>query len=465
MDRFQFVVIGAGPAGEAAAFKARELDATVAVVDRLWFGGSCPHIGCIPSKSLLHSAAVHAAGGDMQWERASARRDYMVNRAADAEAPDDTSHVKALEDAGARTFRGNARIVAQGRVEVTAPEGLESLVLEGDNIIVATGSTSKVPPIEGLAAAHPWTNRQATLTRVLPRSLLVLGGGPTGVELSQVFARFGVPTTIVQSGPRILPTDTDRNAKAVTEAIRRDGVMIRTGVRAQRAQAGAGTDGTHVIELDDGSTAEGHAILLAVGRDLGLEGLGLEQYGLDPSRRDGVPHDGRLRVADGLWMVGDAAGPELHTHQGHYQGELAVRMALGEAIEPDYRALPRATYTDPEAASVGLTLDKAREAGFDAFELVADFPKTAKGYSVEAEFGHVTIVVDRASGELIGASLAVPDASAAIHECVLAIKARVPVETLAETIHAFPSTSRIYNGLFADARRELDRPGSVVKAS
>ena len=180
-------------------------------------------------------------------------------------------------------------------------------------------------------------------------------------------------------------------------------MTIRTGVRAQRAQAGAGTDGAHVIELDDGSTAEGHEILLAVGRDLGLENLGLEHYGLDPSRRDGVPHDGRLRVADGLWMVGDAAGPELHTHQGHYQGELAVRMALGEAIEPDYRALPRATYTDPEAASVGLTLDRAREAGFDVFELVADFAKTSKGYSVEAEFGHVTIVVDRGSGQLVGA--------------------------------------------------------------
>ena len=462
MDRFQFVVIGAGPAGEAAAFKARELDATVAVVDRLWFGGSCPHIGCVPSKSLLHSAAVHHAGGAEPWSKASVRRDYMINRAPDADAPDDTSHVKALETAGARTFRGAARIVGEGRVEVDSPDG--TVTLEGDNVIVATGSSSKVPPIDGLAETKPWTNRQATLTRELPRSLLVLGGGPTGVELAQVFARFGVPTTVCQSGPRILPTDHIRNAEAITAALLRDGVILRTGARAQRARAGQGAAGAHVVELDDGTTVEGHVILLAVGRDLGLEGLGLEHYGLDASKRDGVPHDGRLRVADGLWMAGDAAGPELHTHQGHYQGELAVRMALGEAIEPDYRALPRATYTEPEAASVGVTLDQARDAGLDAFELVADFAKTAKGYSVEAEFGHVTIVVDRATRELAGASMAVPDASAAIHECVLAIKARVPIETLAETIHAFPSTSRILNGLFADARRELNTPGSVVKA-
>jgi dihydrolipoamide dehydrogenase len=139
-------------------------------------------------------------------------------------------------------------------------------------------------------------------------------------------------------------------------------------------------------------------------------------------------------------------------------------MALGEAVKPDYRALPRATYTDPEAASVGLSLSEALDARRDAFELVADFPKTAKGYSVEAEFGHVTIVVDRATRQLIGAAMATPDASAAIHEFVLAIKAHVPVDVLADTIHAFPSTARIFNGLFADALRELDRPGSIVSA-
>jgi dihydrolipoamide dehydrogenase len=165
-----------------------------------------------------------------------------------------------------------------------------------------------------------------------------------------------------------------------------------------------------------------------------------------------------------LYVVGDVAGPELHTHQGHYQGELAARMATGEDVTPDYRALPRATYTDPEAAFVGLTVEAARDAGLDAFELVADYPTSAKGYAIEATIGHVTIVVDRASRQLVGAAIASPDASAAIHECVLAIRARVPVDILSETIHAFPSTSRILNGLFADARRELDRPGSVVAA-
>ena len=455
MDAFDFVIIGAGPAGEAAAYKARELGATVAVIDRLWFGGSCPHIGCLPSKSLLDGAARHAANpARYRWSDASAARDYMVNRPPDAAEPDDSSHLRRLRDAGAVAYRGTGTITGQGRVTVSHDEATHELTTA--NVVVAVGSVSKRPPIEGLDAIPVWTNRQATLARELPASLLILGGGPTGCEIAQVYARFGVPTTIVQSGPRLAPTDHPRNSEVVRAALERDGVTVRTEVRALRARAAAEPNGAHVIELDDGSTAEGHAILLAVGRSFPLEDLGLEHYGVDTTGRTMFPRDGRLRIADGLWVIGDPAGPELHTHQAHYEGELAVRMAMGEAIRPDYRALPRATYIDPECSSVGLTLDGALEAGLDAFELVADFAKSAKGYAIQAKLGHVTIVVDRRTRELVGAAMACPDASAAIHECVLAIKAHVTVDVLAETIHAFPSTSRIFNGLFADARKKLD---------
>ncbi len=456
MDAFDFVIIGAGPGGEAAAYLARERGASVAVVDREWFGGSCPHVGCIPSKSLLNSSARHEAGSGYTWEQASDRRDYMVNRPTDADEPDDGSHVAGLEGAGATVYRGEARIVARGVIEV-AHDGATHR-LEGRHVVVAVGSASKVPPLPGIDAASVWTNYDATLARELPRSLLVLGGGPTGCEMAQVYARFGVPVTIVQSGPRILAQDHPRNAEAVTAGLEASGVVVRTGVRAKAVRPGAGADGADVIELDDGSTAEGHAILLAVGRTYPVDELGLEHYGVDADGGRGYPRDGRLRLADGLYMIGDPAGPEMHTHQAHYQGEMAVRLALGDDVTPDYRALPRATYTDPEAASVGMSLEEAQKAGHDAFELVADFPKTAKGYSVEATTGHVTIVVDRATHELVGAAMACPDASAAIHECVLAIKARIPVEVLADTIHAFPSTSRIFNGLFNDAAKELAKP-------
>jgi dihydrolipoamide dehydrogenase len=255
-----------------------------------------------------------------------------------------------------------------------------------------------------------------------------------------------------------MPTEHPRNSEAVRQLLERDGVTVRLGVRAKAARAGAGTDGADVIDLDDGTTAEGHAILLAVGRAFPLDELGLEHYGVDTSERTALPRDGRLRIADGLWVIGDPAGPELHTHQAHYQGERAVRMALGDAVTPDYRALPRATYTDPEAASVGLTLDQAKAAGIDAVEFVADFATSSRGYALEETIGHVTVTFDRATGQLVGAAIAAPDASAAIHECVIAIRARVPIGVLAETIHAFPSTSRILNGLFADAAKALDTP-------
>ncbi|MEX2183713.1 MAG: NAD(P)/FAD-dependent oxidoreductase [Chloroflexota bacterium] len=460
-DIFDLVIIGAGPAGEAAAYKARELGASVAIVDRRWFGGSCPHIGCLPSKALLHGAAEHHANPDRyDWARAVAHRDYMVNRRPDAAEPDDSSHARYLEEAGAAVVRGDAAISARG--EVTVRRDGSSRTLHGRSILVAVGSTSKVPPMQGLAAIPIWSNDEATLARDLPRSLLVLGGGPTGCELAQVYARFGVPVSIVQSGPRLAPTDHPRNSATIRATLERDGVVVRTGVRAVRAEAAAGRDGAHVIHLDDDSTAEGHVVLAAVGRAFPIDDLGLEHYGIDPSGRTPYPRDGRLRIAEGLYVAGDPAGPELHTHQAHYQGELVARMVAGERLEPDYRALPRATYMDPEAASVGLTLDAATDAGIDAFEMTTDFATSVRGYGIEATLGHVSIVVDRRSGELVGAAMACPDASAAIHECVLAIKAHVPVETLAETIHAFPSTARTLNGLFADARRELADPGSVV---
>lgn len=452
---FDLVIIGAGAAGESAAFEARELGLRVAIIDRRWFGGSCPHIACVPSKSLLHAAAEHRVGPDRYpWSRASARRDWMVNRAPDAAEPDDSGHRRRLDGAGVVVHPGDARVIGRGRVEVTHDDAVH--VLEAREVVVAVGSFSAVPDLPGLADANPWTNEQATLARELPRSLVVLGGGASGCELAQAYARFGVPVTLVHSHPLLAAQMHPRNAEVLRTALERDGVMVRTGVRAAGVRAAMGADGAHVLDLADGSSVEGHVILLAVGRTVPLRDLGLEHYGIDGSARDAYPRDGRLRVAEGLLLAGDAAGPEMHTHLAHYQGELVARMVAGQDFAPDYRALPRVMYTDPELAFVGVTVDEAREAGMDAFELSADFATSTRGYGVEADLGHVTIVVDRRDRQLVGAAMACPDASAAIHECVLAIKARVPIEALADTIHAFPSTSRILNGLFADARKQVD---------
>ena len=465
MDRFDFVIIGAGAAGEAAANAALERGKTVAVVERELFGGSCSFWACIPSKALLHAAAEHRCG-TYPWQRASDRRDYMINREG-RDWPDDSGHVKPLEKAGARLYRGKARILGPGLVEVALENrgGTGASVrrsaerIEAGTIVIATGSQPTMPSIEGLAETEPWTNREATSTRKLPRSLVVLGGGPVGVEMASVFARFGVEMALVHSHDQLLDKDHPRISEAAARILRDDGVELRLGARAVRVRPRAGDHDAHVVELSDGGTVEGERIFVALGRQLQLDGLGLESLALDPAT---LPRDGRLRVAEGVYVIGDPAGPEMFTHVSHYQGGLAVRMALGGDVAPEYRAIPRAVFVEPELASVGMSLDQARGAGADAFEFVVDFATTARGYEVEAAFGHLAIVVDRATQTIVGASVVAPDASAAIHEVVLAIHARVPVPTLASMLHGFPTTSRAFDGLYAEALKALT--GQAVPA-
>lgn len=447
--QYDFVIIGAGAAGEAAANLAAERGASVAIVDRELVGGSCPFWACMPSKSLLHDAGIHMLKPTHSWQQASDRRDWMINRER-IDFPDDSSHVQRLEKAGVRVIRGTAHIDGPRRVTVSAGDAQETLA--GRNIVVAVGSRSSIPRIEGLDRAKPWTDREATSARELPRSLAILGGGPTGVELAQVYARFGVPVSLVHSHERLNQRDPPRNSDALRAALEGDGVEVHAPARAERVVAAAAGDTDHEVILSDGRSVRGAELLLAIGRTVPLDGLGLENVGV--ALVDGrLPGNGELRLAEEIWVAGDPAGPEMHTHLAHYQGEMVVRMALGEEVQPDYRAIPRAIYTDPEVGGVGTTLDEARSAGLDAVEYTEDLGKTAKGYVADAE-GQVTIVVDRRARELVGAFVVGPGASEVIHEAVLAIKTRTSLDTLADTLHAFPTTARVLGALFTRAARE-----------
>jgi pyruvate/2-oxoglutarate dehydrogenase complex dihydrolipoamide dehydrogenase (E3) component len=400
----------------------------------------------MPSKALLPAAAVHHAGGDYPWPRASAFRDYMISRTK-TEEPDDSGHVRSLEQAGATVIRGSATLDGPGRVRVG------DRAMEAGAVILAVGSVSRVPDLPGLAEAHPWTNVQGTSTRELPRSLAILGAGPTGVELAQVYARYGVPVTLVHPRDRVHDREHRRSSEFLGKGLEREGVTLRLGTRATRVRAGAGADGGHVVELAEGQPIEGHEILLAIGRDLPLDGLGLDTVGVTPSNGRLEP-DERLQVADGVYAAGDVAGPELHTHLGHYTGEAAARIALGDDYRPNFEAIPRATYTDPETASVGLLLEQARERGIDAVEYTEEIGTSSKGFTTETD-GHVTIVVDRAERRLVGAFMAGIGVSEAIHECVLAIRVGVPLATLADTIHAFPTVARVLGTAFINADRDI----------
>ena len=452
-ERFDFVVIGAGASGEAAASYARARGATVALVERDLFGGTCAFWGCMPSKTLLHAAEIRACGGDYPWEKASARRDYMIVREG-RDYPDDSGHVKGYKAAGTVPVRGSAKIAGPGKVVVRTDDGAREL--EARDIVIAVGSIGKVPNLEGLAEAGFWTNREGTSLRELPKSIAILGAGPSGTELAQVYARFGVRTTLV-SPRQVNPTDHPRSSALLAKALRASGVDVRENARAQRVRPRAGKGGEHVVELADGSTVEAAVIELNVGRtaapalsSLGLEAVGIVYDGGDILKVD----DSTLRAADHIYGIGDCVGHELSTHLGHYEGETAVKIALGDNIRADFSATPRAVYTDPETAAVGLLLDQAKERGLEAYEETANIATSAKGYVSESE-GHVSVVIDRKNKIVVGAFIGGPAASEAIHEAVLAIKLKTPIAVLAETIHAFPTVARVMGGLFAKAALAL----------
>jgi dihydrolipoamide dehydrogenase len=448
-ERFDFIVIGAGASGEAAASYARARGATVALVERDLFGGTCAFWGCMPSKTLLHAAEIRACGGDYPWEKASARRDYMIVREG-RDYPDDSGHVKGYKAAGTVPVRGTAKIAGQGKVVVRTDA--DARELDARDIIIAVGSVGKVPKLEGLADAGFWTNKEGTSLRELPKSIAILGAGPSGTELAQVYARFGVRTTLV-SPRQVNPTDHPRSSALLAKALRASGVDVRENARAQRVRPRAGKGGEHVVELADGSTVEAAVIELNVGRtaapalaSVGLDAVGIAYDGGDILKVD----DATLRAADHVYAIGDCIGHELSTHLGHYEGETAVKIALGDDVRADFSAVPRAVYTEPETAAVGLLLEQAKERGIDAYEETANLATSAKGYVSESE-GHVSVVIDRKNKVVVGAFIGGPAASEAIHEAVLAIKLRTPISLLSQTIHAFPTVSRVMGGVFAKA--------------
>lgn len=445
------VIIGAGPAGEAAAFKGAKLGASVTVVERDLVGGECPFWACMPSKTLLDSARRRACGAEYPWERASARRDWMISREG-TDYPSDAGHVKALEAEGIEFFRGTGRIVASGRIEATQA-GEKPVSIEARTVILSAGSVPFIPPIQGLDEAGYWSSREATSTRELPSSLIVMGGGPIGVEMAQVFARFGTRVTVVEGNDRLLPRDHPLSSKAVADQIAEEGIDIRTGVTATAVDAGGPG---RFVELSDGSKLEAAQVLVAVGRrPADLRALGVEEAGVTLDERGAASPDDRLAIGDGLYVAGDAAGGLQFTHLADYEGRRTATSAIRGDGVVDLTAVPRVTFTDPETGAVGSSIDEAREKGIDAFELTQDFAQTARGQTIEGSHGHVSIVVDRGRRTLAGAFAACPGAGEFIHEAVLAMRALIPVDVLADTIGAFPTSARVLNNLFVEAADQL----------
>ncbi len=450
VEQLDLIVIGMGVGGEEVAGRAAEAGMRVLGVERKLVGGECPYWGCIPSKMMIRAANALAetgrvnklagrAGAEPSWDPVAARvREATANW-------DDQAAVERFEGKGGRFLRGQARIVGRRVVEV---DGERFEATRG--IVIATGGEPAMPPIDGIDQVDAWTNREAIEATELPRSVVVLGAGPVGLELAQAFHRFGTTATLVETAEHALPGDEPENGEAMRAVLEEDGMTLRTGVSAKSVRRGG--PGV-LVELSDGGQLEAERLLVAIGRRSDLRSLGVDAAGLDPDAA-AVAVDEHLRAAPGVWAVGDVTGHGAFTHLAVYQGRIAAADVLGRDHQPaDYSAVPRVTFTDPEVATVGLTEAQAREAGHRVRTGVATTASSARGWihGPGAEHGVMKLVADADQDVLLGGSVMSPAAGEIAGLLVLAIRQRVPLAALRELIYPYPTLVR---GI-EDALREL----------
>jgi dihydrolipoamide dehydrogenase len=436
-DRFDAIVLGAGPAGEVVTSRLNQQGLRTALVERELIGGECGYWACIPSKTLLRpgevrSEAARAFGTttpDLRWDEIAEYRDYMIRHL------DDSSEVKSYEQSGVRVFKGEGRFRAPGEVEVGGR------TLRADRVIIATGSDPVIPPIEGLEQAGYWTNREATTFSEPPESAIILGGGPVGVELAQLMRRFGAEVHLLESAERLLAREDPRVSELTVGALRDDGVEVHLGAEVASVSAADGRRTVHFA----GRQVSARELVVAVGRKPRIDSLALEQVGIEPGPR-GIEVDERCRAAEGIWAIGDVTGVMPFTHVAKYQGRLVCRDIAGESVRADYSGVPRVVFSDPEVAAVGMTEAQAREAGIDLETIHAKLAESiSRPYTYEREpRGELQILADRRRSVLIGAWGVGPLASEWIHFAALAIKAEIPVPVLKDTVPQFPTYAEAY---------------------
>jgi pyruvate/2-oxoglutarate dehydrogenase complex dihydrolipoamide dehydrogenase (E3) component len=450
-DACDLIVLGLGVAGIEVARQAAGAGLAVTAVERNLVGGECPYWGCIPSKVMVRAGDVLAEAGRVvelagdinispDWARVARRVRETTN------TWDDAAPAKSLQERGVTLLRGTGTIRAPREITVNG-----QTVVAKRGIVISAGTQPVVPDIDGIDGVAYWTNREAIETDRVPRSLLVLGAGAVGLELAQVFHRFGVQVTVIEAGDHALPMEEPENGAAMDEVLRTEGIDLRTATTCLSVKP---TDRGIVASLSSGELVEAERMLVATGRAPDLRALGVEAAGLSPDTT-AVRTDDHLRATDGVWAVGDLTGHGAFTHVAYYQAQIAAADILGQPhAAADYSAVPRVTFTDPEVAGIGLTEAQARAAGLDVRVGTLPTAATDRGWlhGAGAGPGLVKLVADAQTGRLVGGSVMGPAAGEVIAFIGLAIRAGIPITTLQEFIYPYPTFARGVKG----ALRRLD---------
>ena len=443
------IILGVGPGGEAVANRLVDAGLSVIAIDDRLFGGECPYWACVPTKMMVRAAGALAearrvntlagtATVEPDWAPVAARiRD---------EATDDWDDAAAIEK-----FEGRGGRFVRGRGRLTSPRSID---VDGHTftaqraVVIGTGTTPMVPPIDGLEGTPYWTNRDVAEATEAPASLIVLGGGPIGVELAQVFARFGTDIMIVQSNERLVPAEEPETSALLAEVFAGEGIAVHAGASATKVAH----DGQRfTVTLADGTELAADRLLVATGRRTDLAGIGAEALGVDHDARF-LDADEHLRVANGVWAVGDLTGTAAFTHVAMYQAKIAAADILSQPHEPaDYHAIPRVTFTDPEIGSVGLTEAQARQQGLDVAVGSVPLADVSRGFiHGPGNEGLIKIVADQSRNRLVGATTMGPSGGEMIGALTRAGHAEIPLDRLRTMITPFPTFHRgIDNALAA----------------